>query len=75
MNKKPLPIGVENFEMLINEEYYYVDKSLLVKEVLDKKSSVNLFTRPRRFGKTLACCFHHWWREIQRYLRKSWENF
>ena len=54
MYKKPLPIGVENFEKLLNEEYYYVDKTLLVKEVLDMKSDVNLFTRPRRFGKTLA---------------------
>ncbi|MDE6313797.1 MAG: ATP-binding protein [Lachnospiraceae bacterium] len=51
---KPLPIGVENFEMICTEEYYYVDKTLMVKEILEKKSSVNLFTRPRRFGKTLT---------------------
>ena len=51
---KPLPIGVENFEKLSTEEYYYVDKTMLVKEILDKKSDVNLFTRPRRFGKTLT---------------------
>lgn len=51
---KPLPIGVENFEKLCDEEYYYVDKTLLVKELLDRKSDVNLFTRPRRFGKTLT---------------------
>ena len=51
---KPLPIGVENFEKLCTEEYYYVDKTMLVKEILDKKSDVNLFTRPRRFGKTLT---------------------
>ena len=51
---KPLPIGVENFEMLCEEEYYYVDKTMLVKDVLDRKASVNLFTRPRRFGKTLT---------------------
>ena len=51
---KPLPIGVENFEMMCTEEYYYIDKTLLVKDILDRRSSVNLFTRPRRFGKTLT---------------------
>ena len=49
----PLPIGVENFEDLITHGYYYVDKPLFIKELLDMKGKVNLFTRPRRFGKTL----------------------
>ena len=53
MEFKPLPIGVDSFEKLINNNYYYVDKTLLIKELLDKKEDVNLFTRPRRFGKTL----------------------
>ena len=53
MMKKPLPVGVENFEDIIKEDYYYVDKSMFVKELLDLKGKVNLFTRPRRFGKTL----------------------
>ena len=51
--KKALPIGVDNFEKVINEEYCYVDKTMLIKELLDLKGEVNLFTRPRRFGKTL----------------------
>lgn len=51
--KKPLPIGVENFEQLINNNYFFADKTLLIKEIIDSKSVVNLFTRPRRFGKTL----------------------
>ena len=51
---KPLPIGVDNFEKLITRGYYFVDKTLLIKELLDKKGDVNLFTRPRRFGKTLS---------------------
>lgn len=51
--KKALPIGVENFEDMVNSGYYYVDKTLLIKELLDLKGKVNLFTRPRRFGKTL----------------------
>lgn len=49
----PLPIGVENFEDLITHGYYYVDKTHFIKELLDMKGKVNLFTRPRRFGKTL----------------------
>lgn len=50
---KPLPIGVDDFQEIIQKDYYYVDKTLLIKELLDKKGKVNLFTRPRRFGKTL----------------------
>lgn len=53
MKKKPLPIGIDNFEMLITRGYYFIDKTLLIKDLLDNKASVNLFTRPRRFGKTL----------------------
>ena len=53
MVKKALPIGVENFEDIIKTGYYYVDKTLFIKELLDLKGKVNLFTRPRRFGKTL----------------------
>ena len=50
---KPLPIGVESFKELITQGYYYVDKTLFIKELIDKRGKVNLFTRPRRFGKTL----------------------
>ena len=50
---QPLPIGIDDFEKLITRGYYYVDKTLLIKELLSKKGGVNLFTRPRRFGKTL----------------------
>lgn len=51
--KKALPVGVENFKDMVKSGYYYVDKTLLIKELLDLKGKVNLFTRPRRFGKTL----------------------
>ena len=51
--KKAMPIGVDNFEKLITNDYYYVDKTMFIKELLDLKGEVNLFTRPRRFGKTL----------------------
>lgn len=53
MKHKPLPIGVEDFKRLVNNEYYFVDKTLMIKELLENKETVNLFTRPRRFGKTL----------------------
>lgn len=52
-NYKPFPIGVDDFEKLITNGYYYVDKTWLIKELLDRRGEVNLFTRPRRFGKTL----------------------
>lgn len=50
---KPLPIGIDDFGKIINGKYYYVDKTLFIRELLDIKGEVNLFTRPRRFGKTL----------------------
>lgn len=51
--KKVIPIGIDNFKEIITGGYYYVDKTLLIKELLDLTVKVNLFTRPRRFGKTL----------------------
>ena len=53
MEWKPLPIGVDNFENLITKGYYFIDKTLFIRDLLDMKGEVNLFTRPRRFGKTL----------------------
>lgn len=53
MGYKPIAIGTDNFKKLIQSGSYYVDKTLLIKEILDKKGETNLFTRPRRFGKTL----------------------
>ena len=49
---KPLPVGISDY-VRAQAEYYYVDKTLLIKEFLDQKPLVSLFTRPRRFGKTL----------------------
>ncbi|SFC48725.1 AAA family ATPase [Clostridium uliginosum] len=68
MNLKPLPIGVDNFEKLITRDYYYIDKTLLIKDLLDNKADVNLFTRPRRFGKTLNMSM------LQYYFEKREEN-
>ena len=53
MQKKRLPLGMENFEKLMQEEFYYIDKTSLIIELLRNWAEVTLFTRPRRFGKTL----------------------
>ena len=53
MRKKAVPVGIEDFKELIQEGYYYIDKTLLIDEMLMNKLKVTLFTRPRRFGKTL----------------------
>ena len=53
MRKKAVPVGIEDFERIINEDYYYVDKTILIEELLINRAPVTLFTRPRRFGKTL----------------------
>lgn len=51
--KKKLPIGIENFEEIRKEDFYYIDKTGFITELLHNWGAVNLFTRPRRFGKTL----------------------
>ena len=51
--KKNIPIGYHDFERIIDRGLYYIDKTMLIKEILDIDKSVYLFPRPRRFGKTL----------------------
>ena len=53
MNNKLIPIAVENFKEIITKNYYYIDKTKLIEEILMDGAKVKLFTRPRRFGKTL----------------------
>ena len=48
-----LPVGIENFEEIRSNGYYYIDKTKLIEQLIDNRGKVNLFTRPRRFGKTL----------------------
>lgn len=48
-----LPVGIDSFEKLRKGNYYYVDKTALIEQALEKGSEVTLFTRPRRFGKSL----------------------
>ncbi len=52
-SKAKLPIGIEDFEEIRTEGFYYIDKTGLIKELLESRGKVNLFTRPRRFGKSL----------------------
>ena len=51
--KKRLPIGISNFKEIIEYDYYYFDKTRFIEKILEERSKVKLFTRPRRFGKTL----------------------
>mgnify|MGYP004614381847 FL=1 len=51
--KKKLPIGIDNFEKIRKDDFYYVDKTKLIEQLLEKWGEANLFTRPRRFGKSL----------------------
>ena len=48
-----LPIGIDGFEKIRTNDFYYVDKTMFIKELIQNWGEVNLFTRPRRFGKTL----------------------
>ena len=68
MERKPLPIGIEDFKRLIDDEYYFVDKTLMIKELIESQIIVGLFTRPRRFGKTLNMSM------IQRFFEKTDES-
>ena len=52
--KKPLPVGISDYREACTN-YYYIDKTLLIKDFLDERPKVSLFTRPRRFGKSLSC--------------------
>ena len=65
MRKKAVPVGIEDFKELIQEGYYYIDKTLLIDEMLMNKSKVTLFTRPRRFGKTLNMSMMKYFFEIE----------
>ena len=53
VRKKKLPIGIERFEKIRTEGFYYLDNTGFIRELLDNWGEVNLFTRPRRFGKSL----------------------
>ena len=72
--KKPLPIGVDNFKKMLKDDYYYIDKTLFIKELLDLKGEANLFIRPRRFGKTLNLSMLRCFFEDTRNKEKNAQN-
>ncbi len=74
MTRKVLPIGIDDFRKLITQDFYYVDKTLLIKELLDKRGEANLFTRPRRFGKTLNLSMLQYFFEDTSYTPEKWSN-
>ena len=53
INKKIIPIGISDYKKMLDYNYYYVDKTSMLKDIIDFRCKVSLFTRPRRFGKTL----------------------
>ena len=67
---KKIPIGIEDFKMLITDDYFYIDKSKFIEEILNDGALVKLFTRPRRFGKTLNMSMLKYFFDI----RKAEEN-
>ena len=72
MRTKAVPVGLEDFERIINEDYY-VDKTMLIEELLINRAPVTLFTRPRRFGKTLNMSTIILSLQILRKEIKKWE--
>ena len=67
-DKKPVPVGVEDFKELVDKDYFFIDKTLLIKDILDDGAKISLITRPRRFGKTLNMSM------IQRFFEKTEES-
>ncbi|MDR1699936.1 MAG: AAA family ATPase, partial [Lachnoclostridium sp.] len=66
MKRKPLPIGIEDFGEMISQNYFYIDKTLFIKDLIDSMSKVSLFTRPRRFGKSLNMSMLQYFFDIEK---------
>jgi len=65
---KPIPVGIEDFKRLVDKGYNFIDKTLMIKDLLDNEDMISLITRPRRFGKTLNLSM------IQRFFEKTEES-
>ena len=74
--RKRLPIGISNFKEIIENNYYYVDKTNFIENILEEGFKVELFTRPRRFGKTLNISMLNYFFNIENKEenRKLFEN-
>ena len=64
VNKIKLPMGIENFKEMRTQDFYYIDKTGFIRDFLQNFGKVNLFTRPRRFGKTLNMSMLRYFFEI-----------
>ena len=64
-NKKIIPVGIDDFEKMITKNHYYIDKTLFIKDIFTKPGETKLFTRPRRFGKTLNMSMLKYFFDIQ----------
>ena len=62
---KAIPIGKEDFKEIIDDNCYFIDKTLLIRDIIDSGAKVSIFTRPRRFGKTLNMSI------LRRYFEKT----
>ena len=68
---RKLPIEIEDFEEIRQEDFYYVDKTRLIEQLLIQWAEVNVFTRPRRFGKSLnLSMFQHFFPGVQNLMRQ-----
>ncbi len=74
MNKMNIPVGISNFEKIRDGDFYYVDKTGLIAEILQEKAEVTLITRPRRFGKTLGMSMLESFFDIRKDSRKWFEG-
>ncbi len=74
MTKKQVLLGIDNFRKLIDSNGYYVDKTLLIKELIDRPDQTVLITRPRRFGKTLNMSMLKYFFEIPKCRQRDFED-
>ena len=74
-DKRPLPIGISDFKTVIEENYYYADKTDMIGNILDDRVMVTLFTRPRRFGKTLNMSMMKYFFEIENIISRTYNEF
>ena len=74
MKQLNIPVGISDFEKIRNGEFYYIDKSSLITEILKEKAEVTLITRPRRFGKTLGMSMLESFFDIRKDSRKLFDN-
>ena len=71
-NKLKLPVGIESFEEIRRNQYYYVDKTKLIEQLFDNLGKVSLVTRPRRFGKTLNMSMSRLIKHFSMAIIKKW---